>query len=44
MVAERCRRVIRISDGLIVSDEMTFHATRPERTLAGERAIQESAQ
>jgi putative ABC transport system ATP-binding protein len=42
-VAERCRRVIRISDGLIISDEPCSHSAAPEHIVVGERAIQESA-
>jgi putative ABC transport system ATP-binding protein len=41
-VAERCRRVIRISDGLIVSDQPNSNSAAHDRVHAEEHAIQES--
>jgi putative ABC transport system ATP-binding protein len=41
-VAERCRRIIRISDGLIVSDQPNSTSASPDLVLAGSNAIQES--
>jgi putative ABC transport system ATP-binding protein len=41
-VAERCRRVIRISDGLIVSDQPSSNAAPHDRAHIEEHAIQES--
>jgi putative ABC transport system ATP-binding protein len=42
IVAERCRRVIRISDGLIVSDQPSSNSASHDRVHAEEHAIQES--
>jgi putative ABC transport system ATP-binding protein len=40
-IAERCGRIIRISDGLIVSDQSSPRASAPRRAFADEHAIQE---
>jgi putative ABC transport system ATP-binding protein len=41
-VAERCRRIIRISDGLIVSDQSSSASGPSDLVLSGSHAIQES--
>jgi putative ABC transport system ATP-binding protein len=41
-VAERCRRIIRISDGLIVSDKPNSKSALPDHVPVPEHAIQES--
>jgi putative ABC transport system ATP-binding protein len=41
-VAERCRRIIRISDGLIVSDQANSKSAPPNHVPVPEHAIQES--
>jgi putative ABC transport system ATP-binding protein len=41
-VAERCRRIIRISDGLIVSDQASPKPSPPDHVHVPEHAIQES--
>jgi putative ABC transport system ATP-binding protein len=40
-IAERCKRVIRLSDGLIVSDQFGLRANAPSRVFDDDHAIQE---